>query len=54
MRKKLSLITLKTLFGLTLLDQSAAALTLNGKKVNFSNDKKEIQIKTRKVTRGCR
>ena len=52
MRKKLSILTMKTLFGLTLLDQSASALTLNGKKVNFSTVKDKKIIKTRAVMSG--
>ncbi len=52
MRKKLSILTMKTLFGLTLLDQSAAALTLNSKKVNFSIEKEEKTIKTRALVSG--
>jgi subtilisin family serine protease len=52
MRKKLSLLTMKTLFGLTLLDQSASALTLNGAKVNFSTEKEKKAMKTRAVVSG--
>ena len=52
MRKKLSLLTMKTLFGLTLLDQSASALTLNGKKVNFSTPEEKKTIKTRALVSG--
>ncbi|HIP02504.1 MAG TPA: hypothetical protein EYG75_03215 [Campylobacterales bacterium] len=52
MRKKLSLLTMKTLFGLTLLDQSASALTLNGKKVNFSTLEEKKTIKTRALVSG--
>jgi subtilisin family serine protease len=49
MRKKLSLITMKILFGITMFDQSAAALMLNGKKVDFtanSNDLKKIKTRS--------
>ena len=43
MRKKVSALTIKTVFGLVLLDQSASALTLNGKKVNFSTEDKDVK-----------
>jgi len=46
MRKKLSLITMKIIFGITMFDQSASALMLNGKKVDFTsnkNDQKKIK-----------
>jgi len=51
MRKKLSLITMKILFGITMLDQSVAALMLNGKKVDFvSNNSDQKKIKSRALS----
>lgn len=52
MKNKLSLLTIKMIMGLSLLNQSAAALTLNGIKVDFSNQSATIQIKTRAVNSG--
>jgi len=40
MKKRVSSLTIKILFGLALLNQSASALTLNGKKVNFLEQNK--------------
>jgi subtilisin family serine protease len=51
MRRKLSLITMKILFGITIFDQSATALMLNGKKVDFaSNHDNQKKVKTRALS----
>ncbi len=50
MVKKLSALTIKVLFGLALLDQSATALTLNGTEVNFSSPYEQTILKTRALT----
>ena len=50
MIKKLSILTIKVLFGLSLLEHSANALTLNGKEVDFSSNKEQTTLKTRALT----
>ncbi|MCH9812968.1 MAG: S8 family serine peptidase [Epsilonproteobacteria bacterium] len=51
MKYRISTLTLKTLLGLTTLDQSLSALTLNGTEVHFSNDSKnELQLTTRALS----
>ncbi len=50
MIKKLSTLTIKVLFSLALLEHSANALILNGKEVDFSNNKEQTTLKTRALT----